>query len=53
MLNKVQCKQLTRAYSAEKVLLETLEGGCSVPISVKTSWRGGKGLAVGTQPAKD
>ena len=24
-----------------------------MPIGVETSWRGGKGLAVGTQPAKD
>ncbi|KNG47810.1 porphobilinogen deaminase [Stemphylium lycopersici] len=29
------------------------EGGCSVPIGVETSWKGGKGLAIGAQPAKD
>lgn len=53
ILNKIRCERTTRACSAERALLRTLEGGCSVPIGVETSWRGGKGLAVGTQPAKD
>ncbi len=53
MLSKIQCERATRACSAERALLRTLEGGCSVPIGVETSWRGGKGLAVGAQPAKD
>jgi hydroxymethylbilane synthase len=53
LLDKIQCERSTRACSAERALLRALEGGCSVPIGVETSWRGGKGLAVGAQPAKD
>jgi hydroxymethylbilane synthase len=53
LLDKVQCERSTRACLAERAVLRTLEGGCSVPIGIETSWRGGKGLAVGTQPAKD
>ncbi|KAF9700155.1 hypothetical protein EKO04_001835 [Ascochyta lentis] len=53
MLSKVRCERTTRACGAERALLRTLEGGCSVPIGVETTWRGGKGLAVGAQPAKD
>jgi hydroxymethylbilane synthase len=53
LLDKIRCERATRACSAERALLRTLEGGCSVPIGIETSWRGGKGLAVGTQPAKD
>jgi hydroxymethylbilane synthase len=53
LLDKVKCERTTRACSAERALLRALEGGCSVPIGVETSWRGGKGLAVGAQPAKE
>ncbi|KAH3951156.1 hydroxymethylbilane synthase [Parastagonospora nodorum] len=53
LLNKIACERTTRACSAERALLRALEGGCSVPIGIETSWRGGKGLAVGAQPAKD
>jgi hydroxymethylbilane synthase len=53
LLNKIQCERTTRACSAERALLRALEGGCSVPIGIETTWRGGKGLAVGTQPAKE
>ncbi|KAF1924203.1 porphobilinogen deaminase [Didymella exigua CBS 183.55] len=53
MLSKIRCERTTRACGAERALLRTLEGGCSVPIGVETTWRGGKGLAVGTQPARD
>lgn len=53
LLSTIRCERTTRACSAERTLLRTLEGGCSVPIGVETSWRGGKGLSVGTQPAKD
>jgi hydroxymethylbilane synthase len=53
LLDKIQCERSTRACLAERALLRTLEGGCSVPIGIETSWRGGKGLAVGAQPAKD
>ncbi|RAR03592.1 porphobilinogen deaminase [Stemphylium lycopersici] len=53
ILSKVRCERTTRACSAERALLRALEGGCSVPIGVETSWKGGKGLAIGAQPAKD
>ncbi|KAF1957736.1 porphobilinogen deaminase [Byssothecium circinans] len=53
MLEKIKCERTTRACSAERALLRALEGGCSVPIGVETTWRGGKGLSVGTQPARD
>ncbi|OAL05237.1 porphobilinogen deaminase [Phaeosphaeriaceae sp. SRC1lsM3a] len=53
LLDKIKCERSTRACSAERALLRALEGGCSVPIGIETSWRGGKGLAVGAQPAKD
>ena len=53
LLEKIRCERSTRASSAERALLRALEGGCSVPIGVETSWRGGKGVATGAQPAKD
>jgi hydroxymethylbilane synthase len=53
LLDKIACERTTRACSAERALLRTLEGGCSVPIGVETLWRGGKGVATGAQPAKD
>jgi hydroxymethylbilane synthase len=53
MTSKIHCERSTRACYAERGLLRTLEGGCSVPIGVETSWQGGKGVAIGTQPAKD
>ena len=53
MLRRIGCERTARACGAERALLRTLEGGCSVPIGVETTWRGGKGLAVGAQPATD
>ncbi|KAF2706011.1 porphobilinogen deaminase [Pleomassaria siparia CBS 279.74] len=53
ILSKIQCERTTRACSAERALLRALEGGCSVPIGVETSWRGGTGVATGVQPAKN
>lgn len=53
LLDNIKCERSTRACSAERALLRALEGGCSVPIGIETSWRGGKGLAVGAQPNKD
>ncbi|KAL5120029.1 porphobilinogen deaminase [Pleosporales sp. CAS-2024a] len=53
LLDKIKCERTTRACYAERALLRSLEGGCSVPIGIETSWRGGKGLAVGAQPAND
>lgn len=54
MLAKIGSERTTRACSAERALLRSLEGGCSVPIGVETEWRGGKrGVAAGVQPAKE
>lgn len=53
MLEKIKCERTSRACIAERALLRTLEGGCSVPIGVETTWRGGKGVAVGAQPADE
>jgi hydroxymethylbilane synthase len=53
MLSSIRCERTTRACSAERALLRALEGGCSVPIGVETTWRGGKTLSVGAQPARD
>lgn len=53
LVSKIKCERTTRACSAERALLRALEGGCSVPIGVETSWRGGRGLATGIQPPKD
>jgi len=53
MLAKIRCERTTRACSAERALLRALEGGCSVPIGVETSWRRGKGIATGAEPARD
>jgi hydroxymethylbilane synthase len=53
MLSKIRCERTTRTCSAERALLRTLEGGCSVPIGIETSWRKATGVATGAQPAKD
>ncbi|KAF2762881.1 porphobilinogen deaminase [Pseudovirgaria hyperparasitica] len=54
LLEKIQCPWTTKACLAERSLMRTLEGGCSVPIGVETSWRKVKdGVATGVQPAAD
>ncbi|ORY15311.1 porphobilinogen deaminase, dipyromethane cofactor binding domain-domain-containing protein [Clohesyomyces aquaticus] len=53
MLQSIRCERSSRACSAERALLRYLEGGCSVPIGIETSWRGGKGVATGVEPARD
>lgn len=54
MLAKIGSKRTTWACSAERALLRSLEGGCSVPIGVETEWRGGKrGVAAGVEPTKE
>lgn len=40
MVDNIHCERTTRACSAERALLRALEGGCSVPIGVETTWRG-------------
>lgn len=52
LLEKIQCPRTTKACLAERSLMRTLEGGCSVPIGVETSWKPVKqGVATGVQPA--
>ncbi|KAH7063612.1 porphobilinogen deaminase, dipyromethane cofactor binding domain-containing protein [Macrophomina phaseolina] len=38
LLGKVGCERTARACLAERSLMRTLEGGCSVPIGVETEW---------------
>lgn len=38
LLGKVGCEWTMRACLAERSLMRTLEGGCSVPIGVETEW---------------
>ncbi|KAJ9637912.1 porphobilinogen deaminase [Coniosporium tulheliwenetii] len=38
ILGKVGCERTTRMCLAERSLMRTLEGGCSVPIGVETEW---------------
>lgn len=60
LLAAVGCEWTTRACLAERSLLRTLEGGCSVPIGVETEWvrkkssfgtTVGTGVGVGAKPA--
>ncbi|KAB2573176.1 putative porphobilinogen deaminase protein [Lasiodiplodia theobromae] len=38
LLSRVGCERTARACLAERSLMRTLEGGCSVPIGVETEW---------------
>lgn len=40
LLSRVGCERTARATLAERSLMRTLEGGCSVPIGVETEWAG-------------
>ena len=62
LLAKVGCEWTTRAALAERSLMRTLEGGCSVPIGVETEWipkqrslgsNAGSGVGVGIKPAAE
>ena len=53
LLRRIHCEKSAMACSAERALLRTLEGGCSVPIGVETRWKGGRGVATGAEPAKE
>lgn len=62
LLAKIGCEYTTLACLAERSLLRTLEGGCSVPIGVETEWvtkktslatTVGTGVGVGAKPAAD
>jgi hydroxymethylbilane synthase len=43
LVDHINCERTSRACSAERGLLRALEGGCSVPIGVETTWRGDGG----------
>lgn len=62
LLSKVGDELTTLACLAERSLMRTLEGGCSVPIGVETEWLTkkvslsttvGSGVGVGAKPAAD
>ncbi|KAI9667566.1 MAG: porphobilinogen deaminase [Bathelium mastoideum] len=64
LLERVVCERTMRACLAERSLMRTLEGGCSVPIGVETEWvkrRKGTGVTalvqegagVGAKPARE
>ena len=56
LVSKISCQRTTRATIAERSLMRTLEGGCSVPIGVETEWVSKKtfldtNAGVGIKPA--
>ncbi|KAK4546351.1 hypothetical protein LTR36_002028 [Oleoguttula mirabilis] len=58
LLAKIGCERTTRAALAERSLMRTLEGGCSVPIGVETEWVSRKGIldpdvGLGVKPAEE
>ncbi|CAK3810478.1 Porphobilinogen deaminase [Lecanosticta acicola] len=58
LLSKVGCDRTTKQALCERMLMRTLEGGCSVPIGVETEWVPKKRLhdthiGVGVKPAED
>lgn len=62
LLKPIVCERTMRAALAERSLMRTLEGGCSVPIGVETTWISKKaslsstaesGVGVGIKPADD
>lgn len=62
LLGKVGCEWTTRSCLAERSLMRTLEGGCSVPIGVETEWvskkralgtNAGSGVGVGAKSAEE
>jgi hydroxymethylbilane synthase len=58
LLSKIGCDRTTREALVERSLMRTLEGGCSVPIGVETSWIPKRnylteGSGIGIKPAED
>ena len=58
LLAPISCSRTTRVTLAERSLMRTLEGGCSIPIGVETAWVKKKdsvhaGAAVGVKPAAE
>lgn len=54
LLSRIGCDRSTRQALAERQLMRTLEGGCSVPIGVETEWVTKKSdVGIGIKPAED
>lgn len=58
LLSRIGCERSTKQALAERSLMRTLEGGCSVPIGVETEWVTKKRMhdthvGVGIKPAED
>jgi len=58
LLAKIGDERTTRAALAERMVMRTLEGGCSVPIGVETEWVSRKGIldsdvGLGVKPAEE
>ena len=58
LLSRIGCERTTRQTLAERSLMRTLEGGCSVPIGVETEWVKksnfmAEGSGIGVKPAED
>jgi len=53
LLAQVGCPRTTKACLAERSLMRTLEGGCSVPIGVETEWQRKSSTTTGITPALD
>jgi hydroxymethylbilane synthase len=55
LLSRIGCQRTRRQALAERSLMRTLEGGCSVPIGVETTWlpKPMEGSGIGVKPAED
>jgi hydroxymethylbilane synthase len=58
LLSRIVHDRTTKATLAERQLMRTLEGGCSVPIGVETEWVSRKGIldsdvGLGIKPAEE
>ncbi len=58
LLSKIGCERTRRQALAERSVMRTLEGGCSVPIGIETEWVPKRNFShdssgVGVKPAED
>lgn len=58
LLSKIGCERTMRQALAERSVMRTLEGGCSVPIGIETEWVSKRSFApessgIGIKPAED
>ena len=58
LLSRIGCDRTTKQALAERSVMRTLEGGCSVPIGIETEWVSNKnvlveGSGVGVKPAEE